>query len=83
MIGSLKGVVDYQDASSIIIDVHGVGYKVLIPVNVSAVVGEQIKLFIHTHVREDLLELYGFTEAPDLKLFEYLISVSGVGCKIA
>lgn len=83
MIGSLKGIVDYRDLSSIIIDVSGVGYKVLVPLNLSANVGDSLKLFIHTHVREDLLELYGFTEPADLKLFEYLISVSGVGCKTA
>ena len=83
MIGSLQGKVDYQEASFIIIDVSGVGYKVLIPLNLSVKVGDQIKVFTHTHVREDVLELYGFTEPQDLKLFEYLISVSGVGCKTA
>jgi len=83
MIGSLQGIVDYKDLSSIIVDVNGVGYKVHIPVSISANPGDKIKFFIHTHVREDLLELYGFTDAADLKLFEYLISVSGVGCKTA
>lgn len=83
MIGSLHGTVEYQEASSLIVGVNGVGYKVLIPSTISVKVGEQIKLFTHTHVREDLLELYGFTQPQDLKLFEYLISVSGVGCKTA
>ncbi|HVF69283.1 MAG TPA: Holliday junction branch migration protein RuvA, partial [Xanthomonadales bacterium] len=45
--------------------------------------GEEIKLFTHTHVREDVLELYGFPDHSDLKLFEYLISVNGVGCRTA
>lgn len=83
MIGSLNGIIDYQEASSIIIDVNGVGYKVLVPVSMPLSLGDKVKLFIHTHVREDLLELYGFKEVQDLKLFEYLISVSGVGCKTA
>jgi Holliday junction DNA helicase RuvA len=86
MIGTLKGVVEYRDDPNLIIDVHGVGYKVLVPTTVLAKlngVGEEIKLFTHTHVREDLLELYGFTDPADLRLFEYLISVSGVGCKTA
>ncbi len=83
MIGSLKGKVDYQEALFIIVDVNGVGYKVLIPANVVVTPGAEIKLFTHTHVREDVLELYGFTEPADLKVFEYLISVSGVGCKTA
>ncbi|HSA83434.1 MAG TPA: Holliday junction branch migration protein RuvA, partial [Patescibacteria group bacterium] len=83
MIGSLQGIVDYKDASYLIVNVGGVGYKVLVGATISPAVGDQIKLFIHTHVREDVLELYGFTDPADLKLFEYLISVSGVGCKTA
>lgn len=83
MIGSLQGTVEYRDASSLIVAVGGVGYKVYVPMNVSSAVGEGIKLFTHTHVREDVLELYGFTDPSDLKVFEYLISVSGVGCKTA
>jgi holliday junction DNA helicase RuvA len=83
MIGSLQGTVDYRDGAYLIVSVSGVGYKVSVPMNVSANVGESIKVFTHTHVREDVLELYGFTEPQDLKVFEYLISVSGVGCKTA
>ncbi|HZE87086.1 MAG TPA: Holliday junction branch migration protein RuvA [Methylomirabilota bacterium] len=83
MIGTIKGIVDYREDTSLIVDVNGVGYKVLISANLLAHPGDTIKLFTHTHVREDLLELYGFTEPQDLKLFEYLISVSGVGCKTA
>ena len=85
MIGLLKGTVEYKKDSSLIVDVQGVGYKVAVPVSVSSRLQETdpVKLYIHTHVREDLLELYGFTDASDLKLFEYLISVSGVGCKTA
>jgi Holliday junction DNA helicase RuvA len=86
MIGLLQGVIAYTDDSSVIVDVHGVGYKVLVPTPILAKFqgeSEAVKLFTHTHVREDLLELYGFTEPEDLKLFQYLISVSGVGCKTA
>lgn len=83
MIGTIKGIVEYQEDTSLIIDVNGVGYKVLVSSSVTSVIGEPIKLFTHTHVREDLLELYGFTQPQDLKLFEYLIGVSGVGCKTA
>ena len=86
MIGTLKGTIDYREDPFLIIDVNGVGYKVLVPTSVSAKIngiGDEIKLFIHTHVREDLLELYGFIDPSDLKLFEYLISVSGVGCRTA
>lgn len=86
MIGTLKGTIEYREDPYIIVDVNGVGYKVLVPLTVLAKInglGEEIKLFTHTHVREDVLELYGFSDPSDLKLFEYLISVSGVGCRTA
>src|SRR5438132_999473 len=86
MIGIIKGIVEYREDPYLIVDVNGVGYRVLVPVPVSAKItslGDSIKLYTHTHVREDLLELYGFIEPEDLRLFEYLISVSGVGCKTA
>ena len=85
MIGTLTGTIAYREEQSIIVDVHGVGYRVLVPTSVSSkVVNEEgVKLYTHTHVREDLLELYGFTDPSDLKLFQHLISVSGVGCKTA
>jgi Holliday junction DNA helicase RuvA len=86
MIGILTGTIAYRDDPSIIIDVNGVGYKVLVPTTVLAQLtglGGHIKVYTHTHVREDLLELYGFTSPEDLRLFEYLIGVSGVGCKTA
>lgn len=86
MIGALKGVIEHRDDPFLIVDVHGVGYKVLVPTTVLAKIsgtGEEIKLFTHTHVREDVLELFGFTEHADLKLFEYLIGVSGVGPRTA
>lgn len=85
MIGSLKGVVDIIDNSSVIIDVNGVGYKATAANSLLSKlrVGESVKLFTYTHVREDVLDLYGFLDLLDLKLFESLISVSGVGPKTA
>lgn len=83
MIGMLKGKVVTTIDSSLIIDVGGVGYKVTVPKNLHHNVKEDIVVYTHTHVREDLLELYGFASLEDLKLFELLISVSGVGCKSA
>jgi len=86
MIGTLKGVIEYREDPFLIVDVNGVGYKVLVPASVLAKIigtGDSIKLYTHTHVREDLLELYGFTEPADLKVFSLLISVSGVGCRTA
>jgi len=83
MIGFIKGIVEQRDDTAVLVDVSGVGYKILIPSVLSVAAGDHVKLFTHTHVREDLLELYGFTQPQDLKLFEYLIGVSGVGCKTA
>lgn len=86
MIASLKGIVEYLLNPYIIVDVNGVGYKVLVSNEVLSKIssiGQAIKLFTYTHVKEDALELYGFLNLEDLKLFEYLISVSGVGPKTA
>jgi holliday junction DNA helicase RuvA len=86
MIGMLSGTVAHRDDPYVIVDVSGVGYKVLVPTTVLAKInalGESIKLYTHTHVREDVLELYGFSDPSDLKLFEYLIGVNGVGCRTA
>ncbi len=86
MIGTLKGIIEYREDPFLIVDVNGVGYKVVVPASVLSKInsiGESIKLYTHTHVREDLLELYGFTDPSDLKVFSLLISVSGVGCRTA
>lgn len=85
MIGMLEGQVSLKINPHLIINVAGVGYKVLVasPLFASSVLESKIRVFIHTHVREDALELFGFSSTEDLKLFEYLISVSGVGGKTA
>ncbi len=85
MIGYLNGVVFFKDGNSIILDVNGVGYKVLAAQDVlsKAIKGVSLELFIYTHVREDNISLFGFLEAADLKLFENLIGVSGIGPKTA
>ncbi len=85
MIASLKGTIELIDFPHLIIDVSGVGYKVTVSRDVlaKAKTGQNLKVFTYTHVREDLLDLYGFLTFEDLKLFEHLISVSGIGPKTA
>ena len=85
MIGFLRGTVLTSSNSSLILDVSGVGYRIVcpLPVLVSSAKDESIELFIHTHVREDQITLYGFKEEAELFLFEKLISVSGIGPKSA
>ncbi|MBI5358318.1 Holliday junction branch migration protein RuvA [Candidatus Amesbacteria bacterium] len=81
MIGYIQGEIKYTNIDSILVLVNNIGYKVyvakLFPV------GSQIELYIHTHVREDSLDLYGFANPSELQMFEWLISVSGIGPKTA
>lgn len=85
MIGFLRGEVFFKEGNYIILDVQGVGYKVLGSSDVLAKAhkGSSLSLFIYTHVREDNISLFGFLEAASLKLFENLIGVSGIGPKTA
>jgi holliday junction DNA helicase RuvA len=88
MIGFLSGVARFSDAESVCIDVGGVGYRVLMPVSDLARIAaleppRKLEAFVHTHVREDAIVLFGFTEPAALELFERLLAVSGVGPKTA
>ena len=85
MIGFLNGKIEVLKRPFVIIDVSGVGYKVLVPDSIYSKLtkDEKIKLFTFTYVREDALELFGFLEIEDLTLFENLITVSGIGPKTA
>ncbi len=86
MIAHLTGILLYKQATSVILDVGGVGYEVTIPVTTfydMEDAGAQVALRIYTHVREDALQLFGFAEAAERELFEHLLSVAGVGPKVA
>lgn len=85
MIGFLSGIARFSDADSACIDVGGVGYRVLMPVPDLArlVDGQKIEAFVHTHVREDAIVLFGFSSREGLELFERLLGVQGVGPKTA
>ena len=84
MIAHLSGTLLAKQATSVILDVQGVGYEVTIPVTTfydMADAGAQVALRIYTHVREDALQLFGFKTARERELFMLLISVSGIGPK--
>lgn len=85
MIRLLKGTIELIDGTYVLIDVNGVGYHVHTTQDVlsKASIGNAVKLFTYTHVREDLLELYGFASLEELKLFEQFLGVSGIGPKTA
>ena len=85
MIAHLSGTLLSKQATSVILDVAGVGYEVTIPVSTFYELeepGASIQLRIYTHVREDALQLYGFKTARERELFLRLISVSGIGPKL-
>ena len=81
MIGYLKGKVIDRDLAGVVVEVGGVGYAVRM-VNSKWQVGEEIELWVHTHVREDELCLYGFADKKELRMFELLLTVNGVGPKV-
>ena len=86
MISHLRGTLLEKHPNQAIVDVHGVGYEVTIPVSAYSSLPDQgapVQFHIHTHVREDTLALFGFLSASDKALFEKLIAVSGIGPKLA
>ena len=85
MIAHLSGTLLSKQATSVIVDVSGVGYEVTIPLSTFYDLedaGSNVQLRIYTHVREDTLQLYGFKTARERELFLKLISVSGIGPKL-
>jgi Holliday junction DNA helicase RuvA len=86
MIGRLQGKIADKSAEGAVVDVSGVGYDVALPLSTLAAlppVGERISLWIHTHVREDELKLFGFADKQDRTAFRTMLKVGGVGPKVA
>lgn len=83
MISKLKGKIDFIKDSYVVVEVGGIGYKVFVTSYAMGKVAglEDVEFYIHTHVREDALALYGFLSLDELEMFELLISVSGIGPK--
>jgi Holliday junction DNA helicase RuvA len=86
MIGHLRGKLVEKRTNQVLVDVSGVGYLVHIPLSTFYSLGElhdEVTLLVHTHLREDVLALYGFLTAREKHFFELLISASGVGPSLA
>jgi holliday junction DNA helicase RuvA len=86
MIAFLRGRVLDKHPNKLIVDVQGVGYEVYVPLSTYYDVGDEgtdVSLRVHTHVREDALQLYGFLTALEQQVFERLIGISGIGPKLA
>lgn len=86
MIATLEGTLEYRGDDSIIINVGGIGFRVYVPASTLSQLGGvkgRVSLYTHLHVREDNISLYGFASSEELTLFKSLISVSGIGTKLA
>lgn len=86
MIASIKGRIIRKSATEIIIDVNGIGYLLLVPLSTFYVlpeIGESVFLNVYTHVKEDALQLFGFNTVEEKKIFQLMISVSGIGPRLA
>jgi len=86
MIARLNGRIVEKQPGRVVVDAGGVGYEVTVPLSTSASLGEpgsEAVLFIHTHVREEILALYGFATRLEKELFVRLLAVGGVGPKTA
>jgi Holliday junction DNA helicase RuvA len=84
MLAYLKGILAQKTSGCIVIDVGGVGYRIFMPsgdLSTIGNIGAAVQVFTHLQVREDMLSLYGFLHEEELKFFELLLSVSGIGPK--
>jgi len=86
VIAQIRGTLAHKVPGEVVVDVGGVGYQVFIPLTVFyglPEIGEAVSLHIHTHLREDALQLFGFQQAQDKEVFLLLNSVAGIGPKLA
>jgi Holliday junction DNA helicase RuvA len=86
MISSLQGKIESLSTDSVIVDVNGIGFLVHMPTGALSTIGipgTEVKIYTHLHFREDNISLFGFTTTEELLLFETLLSVSGLGPRLA
>lgn len=86
MFAYIKGSLEEKSNNYVVIETGGIGYKIFMSepaINQLGDIGDLVKVYTHYHVREDEISLYGFLSNEELKTFELLISVSGVGTKLA
>jgi len=86
MIATLTGILKFKSPTEILVEVHGIGYTISIPLSTYEKLGDlgsSVSLLTHFHVREDAMLLFGFSTEEERRLFRLLISVSGIGPKIA
>jgi Holliday junction DNA helicase RuvA len=86
VIAHIRGQLLYKIPNYVVVDCGGVGYELWISVTTFTELGEvgsEVRLHVHTHVREDALQLFGFHEVTEKRLFEKLLTISGIGPKLA
>ena len=86
MYAYIKGTLEEKSTDSIVVETAGIGYKIYVSEHTMAKlgeIGEKVKIYTHDHVREDNISLYGFMSNEELKMFELLLQVSGIGAKTA
>ena len=86
MFAYIKGSLEVKSINYVVVENNGIGYKVFMSANSIGTIGsagDSVKVYTHYHVREDDISLYGFNSEEELRMFEILISVSGVGVKSA
>src|SRR5688572_1573716 len=86
VIAHLRGKLMQKDPARVVVDVNGVGYEVFVPLTTFTAlpdIGSEVSIDIHTHVREDLIALYGFSTRRERNIFEKLMTISGIGPKLA
>ena len=86
MIARLRGKLIEKEPARVVVDVNGVGYEVSIPLTTFTAMpeaGAEVSVDIYTHVREDVIALYGFSSRQERRVFERLITISGIGPKLA
>ena len=86
MIGYVKGILEEADDQCIIVDNHGIGYRIFVPGSVfsgAIPIGQEVKIYTYLNVKEDAMQLYGFLSRDDLEMFRLLLNVNGIGPKAA
>ncbi|MDQ5984978.1 MAG: Holliday junction ATP-dependent DNA helicase RuvA [Syntrophus sp. SKADARSKE-3] len=86
MIARISGTLIYKSVQHLIVDTQGVGYRVVVPLTTfyeMPETGQTVTLHIHTQVKEDAISLYGFSSLEEREIFQVIISVSGIGPKLA
>ena len=86
MIARISGLLIYKSVSHVIVDANGIGYRIFVPLTTFYELpdsNQPVTLHIHTHVKEDAINLFGFHSCEEKKVFQLMISVSGIGPKLA